>query len=458
MKQSRIFVLAIAALMGISSFLASKTQACTTAVLSGRFTASGRPMIWKLRDTEAYANHIRRFEGAKGYFVGLVNDEDTAGDAVWGGHNACGFAIMNSASFNVNQNDTSSIADCEGTFMKRALSECATLADFEALLNSLPKPMGLASHFGVIDAEGGAAFYEVNNYTWTKFDAAEAPEGYIIRTNYSFTGTKDVGYGYVRFRTASELFAAVPAGAMTSLLLGGDISRSMLNSQTKTDYRALAKRGDNPSEFIDSDDLISRYDTASMILVEGVKKGEDPALTTSWVQVGNPHICPLLPVWTWQEVPATLARPDAKEVAWHLLKTASDARPVANEAALNRQNADADACTAPVLTQKAAAPAKPCTAARGTVAQKALLLKKRLYPLTTVEETRYLYLPLVVRPDGEGLSQRYYRLESGFVPAISASADRAERARLQNELINKSLALMDDALERERDGFDGIRR
>ena len=40
--------------------LLATTQAiaCTTAVLSGRFTKSGRPMIWKLRDTEAYDNHM----------------------------------------------------------------------------------------------------------------------------------------------------------------------------------------------------------------------------------------------------------------------------------------------------------------------------------------------------------------------------------------------------------------
>ena len=76
--------------------LLATTQAiaCTTAVLSGRFTKNGRPMIWKLRDTEAYDNHMQRFESPLGYYVGLVNDSDTLGLQVWGGHNSHGFAIM----------------------------------------------------------------------------------------------------------------------------------------------------------------------------------------------------------------------------------------------------------------------------------------------------------------------------------------------------------------------------
>ena len=379
----------------LSSFLSS-AFACTTAVISGKFTKSGRPMIWKLRDTEAFANHIRRFESPLGFFVGLVNDEDTSGEAVWGGHNSSGFAIMNSASFNVNENDTADIADQEGLIMKRALAECRTLADFEKLLDSLPKPMGLAAHFGVIDAEGGAAFYEVNNHSWTKFDANQDPRGYILRTNYSSTGTKDVGYGYVRFRTASRLFEGVKSGEMTALLLGSDFSRSMLNSQLGVDFREMAEKGMLHSDFIDSDDLITRYDTSSMILVEGVKPGEDPALACSWVQIGNPYISPLLPVWTREEVPEALALPASPEA--------------------------------------------------GTISQKSLSLKKLLYPLTTVEESRYLFIPLILTPEGTGLSQRLMALEAQYIPEIVNAASDGDRTRLRDALLKESIRLMDSYL------------
>ena len=352
-------------------------------------------MIWKLRDTEAFANHIRRFESPLGFYIGLVNDSDPSGEAVWGGHNDHGFAIMNSASFNVNENDTTDFADQEGLIMKRALAECRTLSDFEKLLDSLPKPMGLAAHFGVIDASGGAAFYEVNNYTWTKFDANEAPEGYVLRTNYSQTGTKDKGYGYVRYLTAEKLFGETALGEMTPFLLGSLFSRSMYHSLLGVDYRALAEKGTLPggSDFIDSDDLITRYDTSSMILVEGVKPGQDPALTVSWVEIGNPYVSPLLPVWAWEEVPQELAFPQGH--------------------------------------------------GEETVAQKSLLLKRKLYPLTTVEESRYLYMPLVYRPDGTGLAQRFEALEAKYIPLIEASPDKDEMTLLRNALLSESLALME---------------
>ena len=127
------------------------------------------------------------FDDGKYKYIGLVNSEDVRGKQIWGGANSEGFSIMNSASYNVNINDTSSKKDLEGFFMKHALQKCATLQDFENLLDTLSKPMGLSAHFGVIDGKGGAAFYEVNNYNFIKFDAnnsTQAPHGYIIRTNY----------------------------------------------------------------------------------------------------------------------------------------------------------------------------------------------------------------------------------------------------------------------------------
>lgn len=368
--------------------------ACTTAVISGRFTKSGRPMIWKLRDTEEYANHMRRFESKLGYYVGLMNDSDPKGEYIWGGHNSHGFAIMNSASFNVNKNDTTDIVDQEGAFMKKALAECRNLKEFEALLDSTPRPMGLASHFGVLDAEGGAAFYEVNNYTWQKFDANEDPRGYVIRTNYSYTGDEDEGLGYVRHSCASYLFSPLDMGSLTLTELGARLSRSMYHGLLEIDYRTLAEADALPSKngFIDSDDLITRYGTSSMILVEGVAKGENPDLTTSWVQIGNPYLSPLIPVWTWQDVPTELALP--KEGA----------------------------------TEK-------------TMAQLAMELKKKLYPIKTVEETRYLYMPLIYRKDGKGLSQNLEALESKYLPLVEKEKDHKQLQKLQMQMITQGMEI-----------------
>ena len=80
-----------------------------------------------------------------------------------------GFGIMNSASYNLKLNDdTTKISDLEGMIMKMALERCATLEDFEKMLNDLPKPLGVEANFGVIDANGGAAYYETDNFKFIK--------------------------------------------------------------------------------------------------------------------------------------------------------------------------------------------------------------------------------------------------------------------------------------------------
>lgn len=373
---------------------------CTTAVVSGKFTQNGRPMIWKLRDSDEYANHMRRFESEIGTFIGLVNDSDPEGHHVWGGHNSHGFGIMNSASFNINKNDTTKLSDQEGLLMKKALGECRNLRDFEDLLERLPRPMGLASHFGVIDAEGGAAFYEVNNHTWQKFDANDDSRGYVIRTNYSYTGAANEGLGYVRHTCASRLFSGLVPGTLTITELGSRLSRSMYHGLLGIDYRTFAEKDAVPGEsgFINSDDLITRYGTSSMILVEGVAEGEDPELVTSWVQIGNPYLTPLVPVWAWQEIPTALSipLPEGKE---------------------------------------------------RTMAEQSMMLKKKLYPIKTVEETRYLYIPLIYREDGKGLAQQLELLEAEYIPLIESETSRTERLKQQEQLIRKGMRIQAVFLE-----------
>ncbi len=107
--------------------ISEKSNACTTAVISGKAAPDGRSMIWKLRDTDDLENSFRYFNDGKYSYIGLVNSKDTEGVNVWGGSNRAGFAIMNSASYNVNVGDTTSLKDMEGVFMKLALQKCASL-------------------------------------------------------------------------------------------------------------------------------------------------------------------------------------------------------------------------------------------------------------------------------------------------------------------------------------------
>lgn len=311
--QSTLHYLRVAFLWILVSFY-SFSSACTTAVISGKFTASGRPMLWKVRDTEAYENVMKRYTAHQWEYVGLVNTTDTLGVQIWGGWNEKGFAIMNSASFNVNAGYKRDFIDQEGFFMHQALKECKTIADFENLLNARPKPMGLAAHFGVIDAEGGAAFYEVNNETWTKFDANDekvAPRGYVLRTNYSQTGKEGEGLGFIRCQTAHLLFNEVSVGELRIETLMQDFSRSTVHPVLKADYRKTYSKLPAKGVMVTSDDLICRYGTSSTIAIEGVnaRKNEKPVHTTGWVQIGLPFVSVTLPMWCGVELPQGLVAP-----------------------------------------------------------------------------------------------------------------------------------------------------
>ncbi|MDM8161089.1 carcinine hydrolase/isopenicillin-N N-acyltransferase family protein [Labilibaculum sp. K2S] len=280
---------------------AYQSFACTTAVISGKYTKDGRPMIWKLRDTENFENKLNYFTDGKYPYIGMINSNDEKGEQVWGGSNSKGFAIMNSASYNVNLTDTTSFKDQEGYFMKLALQTCANLEEFEQLLKDRPKPMGLAAHFGVLDAKGNAAFYEVNNQTFTKFDAndpTQAPNGYILRTNFSFTGKKDIGYGFIRFQTAQDLFyQADSCGNLNAQTIIQDFSRCLKHAVLKKDFRQEFESTPYGAHFINSDDMITRHGSSSMILIEGIKKGEASDMNTIWTQIGFPNTSIALPVW-----------------------------------------------------------------------------------------------------------------------------------------------------------------
>ncbi|MBP7496822.1 MAG: hypothetical protein KA792_04075, partial [Bacteroidales bacterium] len=282
--------------------LLNNLHPCTVAIISGKVTKDGRPLLWKQRDSDSLNNKLKYFFDGNYNYIGLINSSDSQGKEIWAGTNSAGFSIMNSASYNLNLGDTSKIKDREGIIMKLALQSCSKLSDFETLLDKLIKPMGLEANFGIIDSYGGCAFYEVSNYKYTKFDAndpAIAPFGYIIRTNFSFTGKAGDGYGHIRYRTAEELFyQAALTDELNPEFILQKASRSTYNSLTKTDLCVSAKNNElNPETFINTDDYIVRYNSSSTYLVKGWKKGDDKKQTLIWFIPGYAFCSVVIPIW-----------------------------------------------------------------------------------------------------------------------------------------------------------------
>ncbi len=280
-----------------------KSTACTVAVVSGKYTKDGRPLLWKNRDTWAVNNRIMYFKGDKYEYMGLVNSHDVKGKSVWIGQNSAGFAIMNSASYNLNLGDTAKLSGLEGKLIKKALAECGSVDDFEKMLDALPKPTRLEANFGVIDAHGGAAMFEVSNRGYVKFDANDpkvAPFGYIIRANYSFTGSfGPESSGYIRYNTANKLFYdAMATNSFDAQFIIRDVTRCLQHSLTGADlYKDYGSVAPNTPTYTFFHDFIPRRSSASSCVIQGVKDGEDPEYSTLWSVVGFPLTSIVVPTW-----------------------------------------------------------------------------------------------------------------------------------------------------------------
>ena len=276
---------------------------CTTAVVSGKFTPDGRPLLWKNRDTGDLDNKLMYFTDGKYDYIGLVNSKDTTGSEVWTGMNTSGFAIMNSASYNLNAKEDADAGINEGKVMRKALQECATVDDFENLLKTLPKPYGLEANFGVIDALGNGAYFETSNNSYVKIDVNDpvaAPMGYLIRTNYSFTGQPDQGQGYIRYLTAEKLFYQASAtNNLTPEFIIGEAARCLYHSLTDTDLTQI--QPGEKDKFVWFADFIPRYSTAASVVIQGIKKDESRWLMTMWTVLGFPLCSVVYPVWFNEE-------------------------------------------------------------------------------------------------------------------------------------------------------------
>ena len=276
-------------------------QACTSIIISGKATPDGRPIMWKNRDTDSFQNAIRCFNDGKYTSMGLIDSDDPSGKSVWIGYNSAGFAIMNTVSYNLIMKDTIDLRDREGIIMREALKQCATVDEFEMFLNKHTKPLGVETNFGVIDAIGGAAYFEVNNFSFKKLDVNDpgiAPLGYIIHTNFSFTGDPNRGSGQIRYKTAEDLFyQAAQQKNLTVRFILQDVSRSLWHSLTQTDLKKSFSENPSEQKFMNFTDFIPRYFSASAVAIQGVKLGENVDYTTMWTVLGFPLTSVVTPLW-----------------------------------------------------------------------------------------------------------------------------------------------------------------
>jgi hypothetical protein len=274
------------------------SPACTTAVVAAAATTRGRPLLWKNRDADDHLNQIIYCADGKYAYIGLVNKGDAAGLNIWAGTNSEGFSIMNAASYNLEvDKDTKG----EGAFMKLALQSCVSVGDFQALLEKTNAGgRDVSANFGVIDAGGGACYFEAGTHSYKRFNADDpllGGRGILVRTNYSESADLEKGTGFLRRdRAAQLLFALSKDNKLTAESLLREVGRDQANEKINS-YPLTSPRKKGPAGFAYTGDSICRYDTASAVVFEGSVPGDPASRTTAWVILGLPSGGVAVPVW-----------------------------------------------------------------------------------------------------------------------------------------------------------------
>lgn len=277
--------------------ITTAASACTSAIVSADANPYGRPILWKHRDTSTTDNkveYVAPSHAGMGY-VALFNASDAKLKEAWMGMNEAGFAVMNTASYNIKEDKIpDKKMDKEGILMTRALLTCRTVDDFARLLDNYPRPMGVEANFGVIDAYGNGAYFETNNTRYVRYDLADAEGGVMVRTNYSHSGRQGEGYGHVREKNAELLLAPyVDEKSVTPEVLTEVLSRQFYHTGQMTD-NYMCGLGELPDI-----DYIPRYKSTATIAIEGCvpqNTREDAGCEIScddyvmWTAIGYPPV------------------------------------------------------------------------------------------------------------------------------------------------------------------------
>lgn len=274
-------------------------------LVSAKASVTGRPLMWKHRDTGTEHNFVERVTPADGIgYVALFNGGDSLLTEAWMGMNDAGFAVMNTASYNLAP-DTAAYKDAEGLLMTVALKSCRTVDDFETLLRTLPKPMGVQANFGTMDAYGNMAYFETDDYNYTRFNIGDDPDscsvsGCMIRTNHSLTGNDTDGFGYIRMQNARHILASeIETGTLSPWAFTENASRSFWHSLLGKDMSLTSDR------WVVDQDFIPRNISSASVVIDGVNPGGNPQDMTMWTVIGYPP-CSSVQLVTLDHVPDAL--------------------------------------------------------------------------------------------------------------------------------------------------------
>ena len=281
----------------------AEAEACTSIVVSGKATASGRPLLLKVRDNDISKSNtnIQYFKGDRFDFISSVANTTEHHDnmnASFGGYNSAGLCMASLTSHGFPLEKAKNRCG-GGELLHKALGNCRNLGEFEALARRIMEERPIVTNIGAIDAEGAAACYEFGGHTFKKYDVNDpacAPEGYRAIANFAFSGDMSKGTGKERYDSAMESLAATGKNADGKYDIDHtDILENVVRS-FRHPLRGVEKLEDIKDEYYSHQGFIVRFTTNSAYIFEGVRPGEDPKHTVMWVNLGNPCCAPSLPL------------------------------------------------------------------------------------------------------------------------------------------------------------------
>lgn len=294
----KLLLLAVAALV----LAGPRMDACSSVIISGRATADGRPLMLKVRDESGQNNNIQYFNGEKFNYLGFVGDASRAHArvrSIVGGVNEAGLCTMSLTSNSWSKENLPKTG--HGSLQMAALGRCRNIPEFEAMLSEWGRPLGNVSNLGVIDAEGGAAYYEFDGEWYTKYDVNDpkvAPDGWRVLTNFSWAGDALGSGGWDRYYSAEAMMKEFPKNAEGKYELTAEDLYEAFGRRYRHEVMGIKSLEDLAGYpyFCDTG-MISRHNTCGILTFQGVRPGENPKYTVMWTQLGFPGSCPAIPLF-----------------------------------------------------------------------------------------------------------------------------------------------------------------
>lgn len=294
---------------------------CDVAVVSGNVTTDGRPVLWKNFDCSTYWKQEVKYFPAKNSTAGdyffLYHNDDTMkiinGSPFMpqSGANAAGFAISVAAVYE-DLAPLHEAGNLNTDLLQHAVEECATLADWENLLRTWPSSHynhAISANYVVIDAHGGAALYEcyTGKYTYgvmkIQYRKTDANTGQVVdNTGKIISAAKADFPGFVT-RTNLNSYVWYNSGVdrylRAHLLLTDLAAKDRLNAQNlmqvvSKDVVGKQYQNGGNTEY-STTYCISRSQTRSGTVFQGVPAGGDPRQTVFWTALGEPSISVYVP-------------------------------------------------------------------------------------------------------------------------------------------------------------------